>query len=63
MIYVVMIYDKGRVIKEFVIEGLDNAQKVYKHYEVLGFDVELEPDVMAYLRKYPPQGKKPALSA
>lgn len=60
MIYVILVYSKGAIIKEFEVEGFEKAQKLHTHYEKLGYDVDLEPDTFAYLRKYPPQSKKPA---
>jgi hypothetical protein len=60
MVYIVNVFDKKSkdIRKSFEVESADEAAQLDSRYSVLGFDVSVEPDVLAYMDKYRPPQKR-----
>ncbi len=63
MLYNVNVYQGQTLFQTFVVEALADAQALEVHYEALGFDVYVQPDTMAYIRKYGTDRQSPPTAA
>jgi hypothetical protein len=60
MVYIINVYgiESKEIIKSFETLSAEEAGVLDTQYSVLGHDVSIEPDVMAYLDKYQPKVKR-----